>query len=150
MFDFLFCGASPSSALPELLKSVVNKLLNIEDKHFELNRVQSPLAVISLWGKKRTKPPWSLSSINPLFVCWSATVAFPIQWLLVRDANVFTDDVALEYCLGKPPFIHRPGIRTQAYSVDSSSGFESTEDDGHFCLARTTKALVDVRNVWIQ
>lgn len=40
------------------------------------------------------------------------------------------DDVALEYCWGKPSVIHRPEIRTQAYSVGSSSGLKALRMTG--------------------
>lgn len=44
------------------------KLLNIEDKYFELDRVQSPLAMISLLGKREQNSPgvYHLST-PPLF-----------------------------------------------------------------------------------
>jgi len=38
-----------------------------------------------------------LPSIKPPSVPSSATVAFAIEWVLVRDANVFMGDVPLEY-----------------------------------------------------
>lgn len=55
--------------------------------------------MISLLNEEGTKEQQHpLSSIKPPSVPSSATVVFPIEWLLVRDANVFTGDVALGYC----------------------------------------------------
>ena len=76
------------------------KLLIIDDKTSAVDRVQSSLGMISLEKEEHTKNPstsfYHLS--NPPSVPSSATVGFPAEWVLVRDANVFMGDVPLEYC----------------------------------------------------
>lgn len=71
--------------------------------------------------KKRTTGLFHHLS-NPLSVRSAATVAFPVEWVLVRDANVFMDDVAVEYCWAKPPFIHggEGGVRARSVGFSSS------------------------------
>lgn len=79
-------------------EEIVNELVE-DDKNLTVNGVQFSLEMISLLKEERTKKQHQpLSSIKPPSVPSSATVAFPIEWVLVRDANVFMGDVALEYC----------------------------------------------------
>ena len=73
----------------------MNELVE-DDKNLTVNGVQFSFGMTSLLkegGTKKQHQP--LSSVKPPSVPTGATVAFPIEWVLVRDANVFMGDVAL-------------------------------------------------------
>lgn len=115
------------------------KLLNIEDKTMAVDRVQ-----FSLLKEERTKKKklhQLLSSIKPSSVPSSATVAFLIEWVLVRDANVFMDDVLWEYCRVKPPFIHS-GDTHIGLARGLQLQYENTENDGFAVWLKQSKPLL--------
>lgn len=86
---------APPVKTPELLNELVG-----DHEKLTVNGVQFFLGMVSLLkeGPAQKNKSGLLSSIKPPSVPSTATVAFPIEWLLVRDANVFTGDVASEYC----------------------------------------------------
>lgn len=72
----------------------------MEDKNVAVDRIQYSLGMICLLKEEQKKKEEHqlLSFIKPPSVPSSASVPFPIEWVLVRDANVFMGDVSLEYC----------------------------------------------------
>lgn len=132
--------ASPPLAPPELLKKSWMKLLMIEDKTLAVDSPLRGLGYLS-WERRANKKTPALAFIIsqiPPSVPSSATVASPIEWVFVRDANVFMGDVPWV----KPPFIHRGNTHT-GLECGLQLKFENTENDLiACCLAETIEPLL--------
>lgn len=122
-----FCSCAPPLTPPKLLKKILNELVEETWHWMEF----SSLRGWSLfWKRSEQRNSTTLyHPSKPPSVPSSATVVFPIEWVLVRDANVFMGDVALEYCWAKPPFIQSREAHT-CLERGLQLQFKNTENDG--------------------
>lgn len=94
-----------------------------------MDGVQLSSGMISLLKEERTKKPTAAAAFyhpsNPPSVRSSATVAFPIEWVLVRDANVFMGDVGFGILFSEASIHPRWRCAHRPWSVGSGSGLKT-------------------------